>query len=104
MVDIIPRSTAGRYMGISNVVTATSGAIAGLVGAEIIAEVTRSSGDAGLGPRAALLATLAWFAVGALALRRVDTRPFDVQMAARRHAPSARTVTPASPVGGSSGV
>lgn len=84
MVDIIPRQTAGRYMGISNVVTATSGAIAGLIGGLVIAEATKASGDAGLGPRAAIALTLAYYAVGAWALRRVDTRPYAVQLAARR--------------------
>jgi MFS family permease len=88
MVDIIPRQTAGRYMGISNVVTATSGAIAGLIAGLVIATVTDRSGDPGLGPRAAIALTLAYYAVGAWALRRVDTRPYAVQLADRRAATS----------------
>ena len=54
MVDIIPKVTAGRYMGISNVVTATSGAIAGAIGGVVIATTTSLTGDAALGPRVAL--------------------------------------------------
>ena len=83
MVDIIPRATAGRYMGISNVVTATAGAIAGFIAGVIMAEVTRGTGEAWLGPRVAFAVTLAWYAIGAWALRRVDTRPFEVQMRSR---------------------
>jgi len=84
MVDIVPKATAGRYMGISNVVTATSGAIAGALGGVVIALVTGATGDAGLGPRVALAVTLAFYALGAWTLRRVDTRSFEVQMAERR--------------------
>ncbi|MFI5254940.1 MAG: MFS transporter [Candidatus Limnocylindrales bacterium] len=84
MVDIVPKATAGRYMGISNVVTATSGAFAGAIGGGVIALVTGLTGDAGLGPRVAFALTLLLYAGGAWALRRVDPRPFDVQMAARR--------------------
>jgi MFS family permease len=84
MVDIIPKVTAGRYMGISNVVTATSGALAGALGSVVIAIVTGFTGDAGLGPRAALGLTLAFYALGAWALRHVDTRSFEVQMTERR--------------------
>ena len=83
MVDIIPRQTAGRYMGISNVVTATAGAIAGLIAGLIIAEVTTRSGDAALGPRVAISVTLGYYVIGALALRRVDTRPYAEQLADR---------------------
>jgi Na+/melibiose symporter-like transporter len=95
MVDIIPKATAGRYMGISNVVTATSGAFAALIGGIVISEVTLRSGDTALGPRMAFAMTLAWYAVGALALRRVDTRPYAVQMAERDAPPeSPMAITP----------
>ncbi len=72
MTDIIPKRTAGRYMGISNVVTATSGAIAGFIGAFIM-----DAGDAvtyGLGPRLALLLASSFFIVGMLLLRHVNER------------------------------
>ncbi len=36
MTDIIPKASAGRYMGISNVATATNGVVAGLVGYVIV--------------------------------------------------------------------
>lgn len=81
LVDIIPRATAGRYMGLSNVVTATSGALAGTIAGIVIAATTSATGDASLGPRIAFLLTLLYYLVGALLLRRVDTRPYAVQMA-----------------------
>ncbi len=84
MVDIIPKVTAGRYMGISNVVTATSGAIAGAIGGVVIASTTSVTGDAALGPRVALGLAVSFYGLGALALTKVDTRPFEVQMAERR--------------------
>src|SRR3990172_1872017 len=43
-----------------------------------------AAGDAGLGPRVALAVTLAFYALGAWTLRRVDTRSFEIQMAERR--------------------
>ena len=86
MVDIIPKVTAGRYMGISNVVTATSGALAGAIGGVVVATTTGFTGDGSLGPRVAFALTLILYAGGAWALRRVDTRSFEVQMAERRDA------------------
>jgi MFS family permease len=92
MVDIIPRATAGRYMGISNVVTATAGAVAALVAGILIAETQARTGEAWLGPRLAFGLTLVWYAIGAWALRRVDTRPFEVQMSERNKEPIADPV------------
>jgi MFS family permease len=86
LVDIIPKATAGRYMGLSNVVTATSGALAGTIAGGVIAGTTSATGDASLGPRLAFLLTLAYYLIGALLLRRVDTRPYTVQVAARDEA------------------
>jgi Na+/melibiose symporter-like transporter len=80
MVDIIPRVTAGRYMGISNVVTATSGAVATTISGFVIGATAGPGADISFGPRLAIVMTVAWYAIGAWALRRVDTRPFDVQM------------------------
>jgi MFS family permease len=93
MVDIIPRSTAGRYMGISNVVTATAGAIAGVIAGDIIAQTTDVTGDPTLGPRLAFALAVTWYGIGAWALRRVDTRPFEIQMAARRAGPDVAVTT-----------
>jgi MFS family permease len=95
MVDIIPKVTAGRYMGISNVVTATAGAIAGAIGGVVIAATTLMTGDAALGPRVALGVAVSYYVVGALALRRVDTRPFEVQMAERAERSAPRIVAEA---------
>lgn len=72
MTDIIPKRTAGRYMGISNVVTATSGMVAGFIGALIVDPVDR--GAYGMGPRLALLLASSFFIVAALLLRHVDER------------------------------
>jgi MFS family permease len=83
LVDIIPKATAGRYMGLSNVVTATAGALAGTIAGFVIAGTTGVTGDPGLGPRVAFLLTLAYYLVGALLLRRVDTRPYTAQVAFR---------------------
>ncbi|HVQ22295.1 MAG TPA: MFS transporter [Candidatus Saccharimonadia bacterium] len=94
MVDIIPKVTAGRYMGISNVVTATSGAIAGAIGGVVIATTTSLTGDAALGPRVALGLAVSFYGLGALALTRVDTRPFEVQMAERRAKGALAAATP----------
>ena len=82
-MDIIPKATAGRYMGLSNVVTATAGALAGTIAGLVIAGTTGITGDPALGPRVAFLLTLVFYLVGALLLRRVDTRPYAVQVAAR---------------------
>jgi MFS family permease len=79
MVDIIPRPTAGRYLGISNVVTATSGAIATAIGGLVIAGTTDLVGDAGPGPRVAVALTLVFYVIGAWAVGRVDPRPYEVQ-------------------------
>jgi MFS family permease len=94
LVDIIPKATAGRYMGLSNVVTATSGALAGTIAGVVIAGTTIATGNAGLGPRIAFLLTLVYYLVGALLLRRVDTRPYGVQVAAREGAKVAEAAVP----------
>ena len=43
MTDIIPKASSGRYMGISNVATATNGVIAGFIGAVIIDALAKSA-------------------------------------------------------------
>ncbi len=69
MTDIIPKSASGRYMGLSNVATASAGVLALAVGGTIMDLV--GGGD---GPRAALWMAVALFGVGALLLRPVDER------------------------------
>ncbi len=73
MTDIIPKAASGRYMGISNVATATNGVVSTLAGGLVIDALVRL-GTPELGPRIAFLLAPIWFAVGALLLRPVDER------------------------------
>lgn len=67
MTDIIPRASSGRYMGLSNVVTASSTTIAVTIGGPLIDALNRSAGI-GVGDRVEMLLGVAYFAIGALAL------------------------------------
>jgi MFS family permease len=67
MTDIIPRAASGRYMGLSNVVTASSTTIAVAIGGPLIDIVNRSNGI-GSGERLELLVGVGYFVIGALAL------------------------------------
>ena len=73
LTDIIPKASAGRYMGISNIATATNGVAAAFVGGLVIDAFSRF-GMAELGPRVAFLLAPAWLALGVLLLRPVDER------------------------------
>ena len=73
LTDIIPKASAGRYMGISNIATATNAVAAAFVGGLVIDAASRF-GSPELGPRIAFLIAPAWFAIGALLLRPVDER------------------------------
>lgn len=73
MTDIIPKASAGRYMGISNIATATNGVAAAFVGGLVIDTFSRV-GAPEIGPRVAFLLAPAWLAIGALLLRPVDER------------------------------
>ena len=84
MTDIIPKASAGRYMGLSNVVEATNGPIATTIGGLIMYFVGVALGVA-VGARAAMLAGVVMFALGSLLLTQVKEP--------RR----ARTVTPDAP-------
>ena len=66
LTDIIPKASSGRYMGISNVATASAGVLAIAVGGSLMDAV----GD-GAGPRAALWLAVALFGIGALLLHPV---------------------------------
>ena len=83
MTDIIPKASAGRYMGLSNVVEASNGPTASALGGVIMFVVALAFGQA-IGARAAMLAAVAMFALGALLLTRVQEP---------RHAP-ARVASP----------
>jgi MFS family permease len=70
MTDIIPKAESGRYMGISNVVTGASGALAAAIGFVILDAGNRIS--YGLGPRLAFAVACGYYVLGALLLRPVD--------------------------------
>jgi MFS family permease len=72
MTDIVPKSTSGRYMGISNVVTGAAGPIAVAIGGVAMDRV--GAFDFSLGPRIAFLFAVLYYALGALLLRPVDER------------------------------
>lgn len=71
MTDIIPKASAGRYMGLSNVVEATNGPIATTIGGALMYAVGLGLGQAA-GARSAMLAAVVMFALGAALLTRVQ--------------------------------
>lgn len=73
LTDIIPKASAGRYMGIANIATATNGVAAAFVGGLVIDAFSRY-GSPELGPRVAFLLAPAWLGIGAWLLRPVDER------------------------------
>jgi MFS family permease len=70
MTDIIPKASSGRYMGISNVATATAGIFSLMTGGTLM-DLVNDAMTRGDGPRAAFLLAVIYFAVGALLLRPV---------------------------------
>jgi MFS family permease len=85
MTDIIPKATTGRYMGISNVATATAGPLGLTVAGVVLAVVTAAGLPVGAGsdlestllgaaPRAAIAISLVFVAIAAWALTKVDER------------------------------
>jgi MFS family permease len=88
MTDIIPKAASGRYMGLSNVVTASSTTIAVAIGGLTMDAVGRAVGI-GAGPRTVMLLGIIYFTLGALALRSV--------VEPRRGRPGEATPTPAAP-------
>jgi MFS family permease len=69
MTDIIPKASTGRYMGLSNVATASSGVLAIAIGGTLMDVVGGADG-----PRAALWMAVILFGIGALLLIPVDER------------------------------
>jgi MFS family permease len=94
MTDIIPRASAGRYMGLSNVVEATNGPIATSIGGVIMFAVGEIVGAA-IGARSAMLAGVVAFALGSLLLTQVRE-----PRRTRAETPTGR-VTPAAPTAAS---
>ncbi len=82
MTDIIPKASSGRYMGISNVATATAGIFSLLLGGRLM-DIVNGIAGYGTGPRAALLLAVVFFALGALLLRPV------IEPRSRRDEPAA---------------
>jgi MFS family permease len=70
MTDIIPRASSGRYMGLSNVVTASSTTLAVIIGGFVLDFVNAGFGR-GSGVRVEYLFGVAYFVLGALLLRPV---------------------------------
>jgi MFS family permease len=73
MTDIIPKASSGRFMGMSNVATASAGALALVVGGPIV-DVIGGPAETGAGPRAAVAVGIGLFVVAAILLRPVDER------------------------------
>lgn len=70
MTDIIPRVSAGRYMGISNVATGASTPLSTAVGGIVLDLVTRAGGYE-IGPRAVFMLSIVAFVAAAFTLIRV---------------------------------
>lgn len=73
MADVIPKHTAGRYMGILNAGTAMAGPVFIVVAGPIQDLVAAGFGDPA-GPRVAMGVAAGFIALSALALTRVDPR------------------------------
>jgi MFS family permease len=73
MADVIPKHTAGRYMGILNAGTAMAGPVFIIVAGPVQDLVAAGFGDAA-GPRVAMGVAAGFIALSALALIRVDPR------------------------------
>ena len=81
MTDIIPKASSGRFMGMSNVATASAGILAlGLGG--VLLDVVNGALGYGSGPRAAFVLAVLLYGVGAVFLRPVDERRREEPVAA----------------------
>jgi Na+/melibiose symporter-like transporter len=74
MSDIVPKASTGRYMGISNVATASAGTVALAVGGAAVMDTVNNWLGYGAGPRAALLLGVFCYALGAILLHPVVER------------------------------
>ena len=73
MTDIIPKASSGRYMGLSNVATASAGVLAVAIGGTLM-DIVGGPDSGGDGPRAALWMGVVLLGIGAILLRPVDER------------------------------
>jgi Na+/melibiose symporter-like transporter len=70
MTDIIPRASAGRYMGMSNVATGSATPISLAIGG-VVLDLVAGGGNLAFSPRAVFLIAVAVFLVAAVTLRPV---------------------------------
>jgi MFS family permease len=70
LTDLVPKASAGRYMGISNVATATAGLVGLAIGGLVIDLTNQALGE-GTGPRVAIALSVPLLVIGALLLRPV---------------------------------
>jgi len=73
MTDIIPKASSGRYMGMSNVATASAGALALIIGGPVI-DIVGGTAQSGSGPRSVMAIGVGLFLLAAVLLRQVDER------------------------------
>ena len=71
MTDIIPKASAGRYMGLSNVATGASTPLSIAAGGLIVDAVNTAAGVTGPGPRAAYLVGVGFYLVAIVLFRPV---------------------------------
>ena len=74
MTDIIPRASAGRYMGMSNVATGSAPLFAAAIGG-LVLDVVASRSTEAAGARAAFLVGVVLFLIAAVLLRPVVEPP-----------------------------
>jgi MFS family permease len=74
MSDIVPKASTGRYMGISNVATASAGTVALALGGAAVMDTVNHAFGYGVGPRAALGFGVLCYMLGALLLKPVIER------------------------------
>jgi MFS family permease len=70
LTDLVPKASAGRYMGISNVATATAGLVGLAIGGLVI-DLTNAALGEGAGPRIAFGLSVPLLIIGSLRLRPV---------------------------------
>jgi MFS family permease len=93
MTDIIPKASAGRYMGLSNIVEATNGPVASALGGMVMYSVGLLLGVA-VGARFAMFLGVIAFGLGALFLRPV-VEPRRARRGGERPTPDEAAAQPA---------
>ena len=93
MTDIIPKASAGRYMGLSNIVEATNGPVASALGGMVMYSVGLLLGVA-VGARFAMFLGVIAFGLGALFLRPV-VEPRRTRRGGERPTPDEAAAQPA---------